>query len=153
MRSLKTQKRMAASLLKSGSNRVIIKSDNLSDVKSAITREDVRGLIVKGVISKKKVKGISRGRARVIQSQKKKGRRKGFGSRKGAKNARTPKKQLWVKRVRAQRNLVKELKSKDLIENNVFTKSYALIKGGFFRSRSHIKVYLNDHGLIKKVKK
>ena len=54
MKSLKTQKRMAASMLKAGSNRVIIKSDNLSDVKSAITREDVRGLIVKGVISKKK---------------------------------------------------------------------------------------------------
>ncbi|MBR9678686.1 MAG: 50S ribosomal protein L19e [Nanoarchaeota archaeon] len=153
MKSLKTQKRVAASLLKSGSNRVVIKSDNLSDVKSAITREDVRGLIVKGIISKKKVKGISRGRARVIQAQKKKGRRKGFGNRKGAKNARTPKKRLWVNRVRAQRKLVKDFKSKELIDNNVFTKTYSLIKGGFFRSRSHIKVYLNDHGLINKVKK
>ena len=152
MRSVKTQKRIAASLLKSGRKRVVVSPDKLSDVKSAITREDVRGLIVKGVVKKKSAGGVSRGRSRRAQVQKRKGRRKGYGTRKGAKKARSPKKRFWINRVRAQREFVKELKAKKLVDNAVFNKVYSLIKGGFFRSRTHVKLYLNEHGLIKKRK-
>jgi large subunit ribosomal protein L19e len=153
MKSLKTQRRIAASLMKTGKKRVFIKQDKLSDVKTAITREDVRGLIVKGAITKKSAGGVSRGRIKKVIAQKKKGRRKGHGTRKGAKKARTPKKRRWINKVRAQRVFVKELKEKGLVSNSVFNKVYSLIKGGFFRSRSHVKLYLNDHDLIKKQRK
>lgn len=154
MTNLKLQRRIAASLLKTGVHSVRIDQSKQSEVKSAITREDVRGLIVKNVIKKEAHSGISRGRARVIHAQKKKGRHKGFGNREGGKKARTPKKRVWVNSVRAQRELLKEFKTKELIANNVFTKIYSMVKGGFFRSRSHIKLYLNEQGLFnKKVKK
>lgn len=150
MKSLKTQKRIASTLLKSGRRRVRIKPESQGEVKSAITREDVRGLIVKGVISKARVKGVSRGRARAANSQKRKGRGKGPGTRKGGKKARTPKKITWVNKVRAQRSFAKELKGKGLISSANFRKVYLMIKGGFFRSRSHVKLYVNEHGMIKK---
>ena len=150
MKKLKVQKRIAASLMKAGEGRVFISPDKASDVKAAITREDVRGLIVKGVIKKKRAGGVSRGRVKKVQEQKKKGRRKGHGTRKGAKKARTPKKRAWINKVRAQRNLLKDFKAKGLIGNAAFNKAYSLSKGGFFRSRSHMKTYLNEQGLFKK---
>lgn len=148
MKGLRTQVRVAASLLKVGKSRVKIKPDKVKEVSEAITREDVKRLIVKGVIYKGEEKGVSRGRWRVVKEQKKKGRRKGHGSRKGAKKARTPKKRAWINKVRSQRVLLKALKGKGLISNEVFKSLYSKVKSGFFRDKRHIKTYITDHDLI-----
>ncbi len=140
MGGLEAQKRMAAELLKCGVSRVRIKSEK--EVKEAITREDVRRLIRKGVIYKVQKKGTSRAFARKKLEQKRKGRRKGQGSRKGAKKARKRPKDVWMGRIRALRKLLRELKEKGKLEREEYKKLYLMAKGGAFRTKRHLLLYL-----------
>ena len=101
--NLTTQRRLAADILKVGLNRVWIDPEQIEEVSRAITRDGVRQLIDQGAIKAKPQTGISSYRSKKIAAQKKKGRRKGKGSVKGAKYARTPKKQAWMSTIRALR--------------------------------------------------
>jgi len=75
MTDLKSQRRLAAQVLKIGQNRVWIDPERADDVEAAITRDEVRRLIHQGTIKASPEKGISRGRVRIIREKKKKGRR------------------------------------------------------------------------------
>jgi len=56
--------------------------------------------------------------------------------------------------VRGQRNFIKELKDKSLVEGKTYRNLYSKVKGGYFRNRRHIKLYLEENKLfIEKVKK
>ena len=103
MTDTSNQKRLSASILKCGENRIWINPEELEQVAGAITREDVRGLIEDGIIKRKQSKGVSRGRARKRQIKRKVGRRTGQGSRKGKTNARLAKKRKWIRKIRSQR--------------------------------------------------
>ncbi len=149
MRSVKLQRRLASSILKAGKDRVQFKPTSISEVREAITRADIRKLIKKHIISKVEVKGTSSVRARAFHIQRKKGRRRGIGSRKGSKGARSNPKRLWVNRIRLQRQFLRELKDKHLIVSETFKQLYGLSKGGFFRSKAHLKLYVNDNKLIR----
>ena len=96
MTDLRNQRRMAASLLKCGIHRVWMDQDRLDEIAKAVTKDDVRILINGKAIKSRQKEGISKGRKRYIMQQKRKGRRKGHGSRKGAKFARLPRKQQWI---------------------------------------------------------
>ncbi len=74
--NLTTQKRLAASILKVGLNRVWIDPERLEEVSMAITREGVKQLINDGAIKAKPQKGISSYRSKKIKEQKAKGRKK-----------------------------------------------------------------------------
>ena len=150
MTKLKLQKRLAADILKCSEKRVQFDTDRLEDIKEAITKLDIRSLISDNTIKKKPEKGISRVRARKTLVQKRKGKRKGYGSKKGRKTARLPKKTAWIKKIRIQRQFLKELRDKKLISNADYHSLYSKSKGGFFRSKRHIKLYIEEHGLIKK---
>ncbi len=119
---VKYQKKLAADILKCGINRVWVDDTMLDEVIEAITREDVRKLISSGAIQKKSVNGNSRGRYRYLKEQRRKGRRKGPGSRKGHKNARTPPKKDWMKRIRAIRHELKHLRDEGHIDKSVYRK-------------------------------
>ena len=149
---LTNQKRLASELLKCGVNRVFIHPDYIEDVSDAITRNDIRLLINAGAIKAKPKAGISRGRTRFQAAQKKAGKRKGQGSRKGAKYARDPKKQRWMRTIRAQRKELKDLREKGLIERSTYREFYMRAKGGQFRSRQHMLTHLQTEGLIKEGK-
>ncbi len=149
---LKTQKRLAAQVLKCSKKRIKFDEERLEDIKESITKADIRALVIDKAISKKKKKGISRVRARKRQEQRKKGKQKGHGSRKGKKTARAPKKKDWMNKIRLQRSVLKNFKDKGLIDNASFRDLYKKAKGGFFRSKRHIKIYLEEHKLIKKTK-
>ncbi len=146
------QKRLAADILKCSSYRVRFKpdADSLKQIKEAITKADVRSLINKGIIFKLPAKGTSRVRARKILVQKRKGRRAGVGSRKGSFNARANLKSVWINKVRKQRDLLKRLKSLGVVDKAAFWELYSKIKGGFFRSVRHLKLYVQEKGLVKK---
>ena len=146
---LKSQKRLAANVLKVGENRIVFDKERLDDIKEAITKADIRELIRENVIIAKKVRGNSRARARKRLKQYRKGRRRGEGSRKGKSGARLPRKKRWVNRVRSQRSLLQLLKEKNVISSNDFRNVYNKINGGFFRSKRHIKLYLEESGIIK----
>jgi len=146
---LKTQKRLAADLLKCSKKRVSFDTERLDEIKESITKRDIVGLIKDKAIKKKQAKGISRVRANKIKTQKAKGRRKGPGSKKGKHGARLPKKQAWMNKVRLQRKFIKELKDKEIITSKSYQMLYSKTSGGFFRSRKHIKLYIKENDLIK----
>lgn len=147
--NLTTQKRLAASILKVGLNRVWIDPERMEEVSMAITREGVKQLINNGAIKAKPQKGISSYRSKKLAEQKKKGKRKGRGSVKGAKKARNPKKQEWMTTIRALRKDLKEMRDANEIDVTTYRKLYKMAKGGAFRSKSYMKTYARDHDLIK----
>ncbi len=147
---LKSKKRIAASILGCSPYRVVFDEDHLDEIKEAITREDIKILIHKGFITKKQVKGISKVRFAKLREKKKKGHRKGHGSRKGKKTARLDRKEQWMTKVRKQRAFLKNLKEKGLIDPKDYRLFYRRVKGGVFRSLRHLKLYLSEKGIIKK---
>ncbi|MEK6905717.1 MAG: 50S ribosomal protein L19e [Nanoarchaeota archaeon] len=145
---MKNKKKLAAKILNVSPKKVVFSPDALDDIQKAITRSDMRGLIAVGKISKAKVNQHSRGGARKIAQQKSKGRQRGKGSRKGSKNSIVTRKEKWMIRVRAQRVLLKELRDKSLLSTNNYRMLYTKSKGGYFRNKRHIKLYLKEHHLI-----
>lgn len=150
---LKTRKRLAAEILKCSAKRIVFDTDSLDNIGQAITKRDLRNLISRGIITKRPARGISKSRIRKRADQRGKGRQRGEGSRKGKSTARLPKKKAWIDKVRSQRALLNILKEKNVIPNKVFRQLYLKVKGGFFRSRRHIKIYLSEQGLIQNEKK
>ncbi len=142
--SLKTQKKMASSILKAGRSRLWINPEEFGRVESAITKEEIRKLIHEGVIVTKREKGVSRGRHRA-KTRKKKGR--GPGSKKGSIHNR---KRIWINKIRTLRFRLKELKEKKIITPKIYRKLVLLAKGGTFRSVSHLNEYLKSHNLTRR---
>ncbi|MBU0614565.1 MAG: 50S ribosomal protein L19e, partial [Nanoarchaeota archaeon] len=144
-----TQKRLAAQILKCSKKKIWLDPAESEEIKEAITKADVRSLIIKKIIKKMSPPESSRFRARILSTQKKKGRRKGAGSRQGKKTARTPSKRVWMNLIRSQREILKALKDSEKIDNATFRQLYLKAKGGFFRSKRHLKLYIQEHGLCK----
>lgn len=145
---MRNKKNLAGKVMKVSPYKVKFVEGALEDIKKAITRSDIRGLIAVHKIIKDETNLHSRAGARKIAAQKKKGRRGGFGSRKGSKNSIVNKKTKWINRIRAQRELLKDLRDKSIIS----TKNYQMLclkcKGGYFRNRRHIKLYLKEQNLV-----
>ena len=125
-------------MLKCGVERVWFDPDRLEDVASAITRQDIRMLIDQKVIVKKQKQGISRARANVLMRKKRKGLRRGPGKRKGTASARLSSKQRWMTKIRAQRRLLKKLRTSGKINKKTYRKFYKLAKGNSFRDKGHL---------------
>ncbi len=147
---IKHQKRLAGQILKCSKNKIKYDLSRIDDIKEAITRQDIKSLIKERAIIQKPTKGTSKFWARKKKKQKSKGKRKGHGSRKGKSTARTPKKREWINKIRAQRGLLSELKEREKITNKVYKNLYLKAKGGFFRNKRHIKLYIKEHDLLKK---
>ena len=58
--NLIVQKRIAADILGCSKKRVVFDQERLSDIKEAITKADLRGLVSEGAIHKVQKKGVSR---------------------------------------------------------------------------------------------
>ena len=144
------QKIIASKVLKCGMSRVWIDPSRVSDIEDAITTEDVRRFIKDGVIKALPKKGLSSGRKSKLMKQKRKGRRKGHGSRKGASGARTPRKKKWMKGIRAMRVLLKSLRDQGAIEKLTYRNLYIATKSGVFRNKSHLLTHLERNNLLKK---
>ena len=147
---LNVQKRLAASILKCSPKRVVFHTDRLDEIKEAITRQDIAGLVKQGAIIRMQKQGVSRVRANKRLVQYRKGRRKGHGSMKGKQTARLPQKTQWMNTVRLQREFLATLKEKHLITVPIARDLYRKIKGGFFRNKRHLKLYLEEKSLIVK---
>jgi len=152
MTDLRNQRRMSASLLKCGVNRVWMDHDQLEEIAKAVTKDDIRLLIIGKAIKSRQKKGISSGRKKFNMIQKKKGRRSGHGSRKGAKYSRLPKKELWIKTIRPIRIYLRQLRDEKKINKSIYRKYYMKAKGGEFRSKHHLKTHLISDGIIKEEK-
>ena len=113
----------------------------------------MRGLIKDGAVIAKPTGSQSKGRLRKRLIQKRKGRQQGSGKRKGQKTSRLSKKEEWMIKTRIQRQFIREMKNKKLISVKTYRELYGKIKGNYFRSRNHIKLYLNENKLFENVKK
>ncbi|NPA86843.1 MAG: 50S ribosomal protein L19e [Candidatus Diapherotrites archaeon] len=129
---------LVASMYGVGKERVWVDPDRIEEVASALTKDDLRRLIEFGVIKILQKKGYSRVRARELKLKKKKGRRRGPGSRKGTPGARLDPKKAWITKIRAIRRLLKRLREKGVIDRKTYRKLYRQAKGGFIRSKAHV---------------
>lgn len=150
MSNLRLQKKLASKVLKAGKGRVKIDSEMAEEIKEAITRADITDLIKEGAIEVVSKQGVSRHRARARHIQKKKGRQRGQGLRKGKVGARTPKKRKWINKIRSIRRELKSLRADAVVTDETYRKLYRRAGGGFFRDRSHLLIYIKQHRMTKK---
>ena len=134
--TLKSRRRIAAVVLKVGENKVWFDTERLSDIKEAITKEDIRDLVKEGAIKAKKVKGISKGRFRKRLKQKKKGLRKGTGKRKGKRISKKWGKKVWMKKVRVLRRVLTEQRSE--LTKAEYQRLRGDIKAGSVRDKKNL---------------
>lgn len=131
--------------MKVGQSRIAMDPDHLEDIKNAITRSDIRKMVSHGYI---KVKPSKIKKPELYPKRKK----RGIGKRKGTRGAKITKKEGWMNTIRPLRNMLRELRDKGMIDKSMYRKTYPLIKGGMFRSRSHLKLYLEQKGILREDK-
>ncbi|MEM4389827.1 MAG: 50S ribosomal protein L19e [Candidatus Micrarchaeia archaeon] len=148
--SIQSVRRMASDILGVGTSRIRILPAEVKKASEALTRDDVRALIKQGIIYVLPKVSPSRARAKALHIQRKKGRRRGLGKRKGLKYARVARKTIWMNKVRAQRALLKELAASNKLVKGA-RRIYHMIKGMAFKSRASLLAYLKENNLVKGV--
>ncbi len=146
--NVRSQKKLAAKIMKVGLSRVKVTQEK--ELEEAITRNDIKRLIAKGVITKVEKRGQRKKESKFRRGQKKKGRRTKEGSRKGKVYSKKSSKRHWIDRVRPLRKMLMELRDSGKIKRNDYRKLYSMVNGGAFRSKKHLLYYLKDKELIKK---
>ena len=140
---MESAKKLASKYLNVGISRIKVSPYKAKEIKESITGEDIKALVADGTF-KKFGQGQSSGRAKVLKIKKQKGRRRGPGTRKGTHNARVVLKKLWLIKVKSQRRFIKSLLEDEKIDRKQYRNIYRKVKGGFFRNKNHIKIYLNQ---------
>lgn len=148
--SLKSQRRLAAQLMKVGANRVWIDPNRIEDVEVAITRSEIRRLIDEDIIQQLPAKGVSRARARILHKKKKQGLRRGSGTREGSSRAKVTKKDAWMLKIRALRRKLKEWKANRTVAQESYRRLYRVASSGAFGSIADMERYAKTHGMWRK---
>lgn len=136
-------KSIAARLLGCGETKIWFNPAELKRVSEAMTSEDIRALIKEGMIKKRNTALHSRGGARILAHKKRRGRKRGFGKRTGTRKARVQRKTRWITNVRAQRAYLKELQKNKKVTKEQYSKIYNLIKGGYFKGKRYIDLFVS----------
>ncbi len=134
--NLRSKRRLAASVMGVGLDRVIFDEEYSDLIQDAITRSTIRGLIGFGAIRAAPEKGVSRGRFRERSAKLKRGR--GSGSTEGTAHARNPRKNMWITKVRALRWRLEVAKDRKEISPVSYKKLYKQVKGGQVRGVKHL---------------
>jgi large subunit ribosomal protein L19e len=148
--SLKSQRRLAAEILKVGETRVWIDPERIDYVETAITREEIRKLIHEKVVKSLPQTGVSRARTRVLAAKRKKGLRRGPGGKSGPARSKISKKQAWMNRIRPLRRRMRELKVSRAITVSTYRKLYDMSESGVFESKADLERYIRTHNMWRK---
>jgi len=130
---LENKKALASRALNIARTRIIFNAKRLSEIKEAITKQDIKDLKETGAISIREEKG----RRKV---QKRKIRRMAGSIRKSVKNG----KRSYVVLTRKLRKYLRHLKARNQISPTEVTQLRKLIRASEFRSLSHMKERINQ---------
>lgn len=134
--NLSKKKVLAAKALNVGKNRLIFSSSALSEIKEAITKQDIKSLHSEGIIKIKPVKG----RKKVTRRK----TRRGPGKIKKKVNNR---KQVYVKITRKLRAYIMGLRDRGTIERDLYKDLRKKIRMRFFKSKAGLRDYLIGVGI------
>ena len=133
MKNLTAKRTMAAKVLKVGTNKVWFDPLRLSEIKEAITKQDIQELIKDGAIKKRPCLGNKRRAGRLKLKRKLKGRRRNEGKIKSRKF-----KEDYPKKIRRLRSFLKNIKTSNKISKDQYKKLYRLIKAGVLKNKQSI---------------
>ncbi len=129
--NLAKKKSLAIRTLKVGKERIIFLKSRLSEIKEAITKQDIRDLHKDGAILVKEIKG----RKKVKKNTKK----RGMGSIRKKVNKR---KQNYVIMTRKLRRYVAEMKKQGKLSPEDIKNIRNKIRNKIFKSKAHLKKYI-----------